>query len=81
MNCTVQPSRLLDWFHILRTQHIKEELVNKGLPLPKPGAVIPQMELREAKMPFPSGKEYPPGGGGGERVLDPCLEIGILLGV
>ena len=54
-NCTELPGRLLDWFHVLRTSHVKEEMFAKGLPLPKLGEVIPQMKPKEAKMPFPSG--------------------------
>ena len=54
-SCTELPGRLLDWFHVLRTSHVKEEMFAKGLPLPKLGEVIPQMKPKEAKMPFPSG--------------------------
>lgn len=50
------PERLLDWFHILRTMHIKEELVRNGLPKPERGEVLPHMKLKEVKMPFPSGR-------------------------
>lgn len=56
-NCTELPGRLLDWFHVLRTSHVKEEMFAKGLPLPKLGEVIPQMKPKEAKMPFPSGSK------------------------
>lgn len=55
-NCTMLPERLLDWFHILRTMHIKEELVRNGLPKPERGEVLPHMKLKEVKMPFPSGR-------------------------
>lgn len=54
VNCTELPSRLLDWFHVLRTAHIRDEMNTHGLPLPQYGEVLPEMELREAKITLPS---------------------------
>lgn len=50
------PTRLLDWFHILRTMHIKEEWMRNGFELPKRGEVLPHLKVKEARIPFPSGK-------------------------
>lgn len=49
------PTRLLDWFHILRTMHIKEEWIRNGFEMPKFGEVLPHLKVNEAKVPFPSG--------------------------
>ncbi|PFX21506.1 testican-2-like [Stylophora pistillata] len=55
-NCTALPDRLLDWFHVLRAMHVREEQKKRGnFEAQKPGEVIPHLKLREAKMPFPSG--------------------------
>lgn len=50
------PARLLDWFHILRSVHEKEQWKLSGFELPKLGEVLPHLKIKEAKMPFPSGR-------------------------
>lgn len=49
VDCKEIGSRLLDWFHILRTSLIKDEMRAKGLPLPQDGEVLPKMNLEGAK--------------------------------
>lgn len=50
------PDRLLDWFHVLRAMHIREEQKKNGdFESQRPEEAIPHLKLREAKMPFPSG--------------------------
>ena len=36
--------------------HIKEEWMRNGFKMPKLGEVIPHMKMKEARMPFPSGR-------------------------
>lgn len=50
------PARLLDWFHILRSVHQKEQWKLSGFELPKLGEVLPHLKIKEARMPFPSGR-------------------------
>jgi hypothetical protein len=47
-------SRLVDWFHVLRTEYIKHNLKKAGRPVIQP--VMPQMDLRQAHQPYPCGK-------------------------
>ena len=49
-------ARLLDWFHILRSVHQKEQWKLNGFDLPKLGEVVPHLKMKDAKMPFPSGR-------------------------
>lgn len=54
-SCRMLTARLLDWFHILRSVHQKEQWKLNGFDLPKLGEVVPHLKMKDAKMPFPSG--------------------------
>ncbi|KAK3738351.1 hypothetical protein QZH41_014336, partial [Actinostola sp. cb2023] len=60
-NCTESEnaslgSRLLDWFHVLRSEYIKQTLKKNGRPIQLP--IFPQMDLRQAHQPYPCGNHH-----------------------
>jgi len=46
--------RLLDWFHVLRAEYIKQDMKKSGKPVELP--IMPEMDLRQAHEPYPCGK-------------------------
>lgn len=60
-NCTKQENdtlggRLLDWFHVLRSEFIKQTLKKSGKPVELP--FMPEMDLRQAHEPYPCGRHH-----------------------
>jgi len=60
-NCTEKENaslgaRLVDWFHVLRSEFIKHKLKRSGRPIQLP--IFPQMDLRQAHAPYPCGTHH-----------------------
>lgn len=60
-NCTKKENaslggRLVDWFHVLRSEYIKHKLKKSGRPIELP--IFSQMDLRQAHSPYPCGNHH-----------------------